>query len=149
MPTSIMLFGLMKFLDRQDELTRLDRFAAGEEGGLAVVYGRRRVGKTRLLLEWVKKHGGLYTVADQSVAELQRRHFAEALAERLPGFAEVEYRDWRSLLSRVAREAPVAGWRGPLIFDASPWCRRAQPEWDMVKVPDRDECAGHSPESGL
>jgi AAA+ ATPase superfamily predicted ATPase len=127
-----MLFGIMKFVDRQDELARLDRFAAGEEGGLAVLYGRRRVGKTRLLLEWAAKHAGLYTVADQSVAELQRRYFAEALAERLPGFAEVEYRDWRSLLSRVAREAPVAGWRGPLIFDEFPYLALASPELPSV-----------------
>src|SRR6202035_720700 len=73
--------------------------------------------KTRLLLEWSRRHGGLYTVADQSAAEIQRRYFAEAVAERLPGFAEVEYRDWRTLLQRLAREAQAAGWRGPVIFD--------------------------------
>lgn len=93
----------MLFLDRQNELTRLRRVADSEESGLVVVYGRRRVGKTRLLLEWAKRHSGLYTVADQSAAELQRRYFAEAVGERLLGFAEVEYRDWRSLPSRRAR----------------------------------------------
>lgn len=122
----------MKFIDRQDELARLDRLAKAEEGGLVVVYGRRRVGKTRLLLEWAKKHSGLYTVADQSLAELQRRYFAEALEETLPGFAEVEYRDWRSLLARVAREAQPAGWRGPLIFDEFPYLALASPELPSV-----------------
>jgi AAA+ ATPase superfamily predicted ATPase len=132
MPESIILSCIMKFVDRQEELARLDRFAAGDEGGLAVVYGRRRVGKTRLLLEWEKKHGGLYTVADQSVAELQRRYFAEALDGVLPGFSEVEYRDWRSLLARVAREAQLAGWRGPLIFDEFPYLALASPELPSV-----------------
>jgi len=132
MPVSIILFRIMKFIDRQDELARLDRLAAAEEGGLAVVYGRRRVGKTRLLLEWAKKHGGLYTVADQSVAELQRWYLAEALDEFLPAFSEVEYRDWRSLLSRVAREARPAGWRGPLIFDEFPYLVLASPELPSV-----------------
>jgi AAA+ ATPase superfamily predicted ATPase len=122
----------MFFVNRQEELSRLDRVAASEEGGLAVVYGRRRVGKTRLLLEWAKKHQGIYTVADQSVAEIQRQYFAEALAVRLPGFAEVEYRDWRSLLSRVAREAQSAGWRGPLIFDELPYLVLASPELPSV-----------------
>jgi AAA+ ATPase superfamily predicted ATPase len=122
----------MKFLDRQNELARLDRIASSDEAGLAVVYGRRRVGKTRLLLEWTRKHGGLYTVADQSVAEIQRQYFAEAVAARLPGFAEVEYRDWRSLLSRLAREAQVAGWRGPLIFDELPYLVLASPELPSV-----------------
>jgi AAA+ ATPase superfamily predicted ATPase len=122
----------MFFVDRQEELARLDRLVASEEGGLAVVYGRRRVGKTRLLLEWAKAHGGLYTVADQSVAELQRRYFAEAAAVRLPGFADVEYRDWRSLLSRLAREAQIAGWRGPLILDELPYLVLASPELPSV-----------------
>lgn len=132
MPSSIMLLGIMLFLNRQEELARLERFAAREEGGLAVVYGRRRVGKTRLLLEWASRHVGLYTVADQSGAEIQRRYFAESVAERLPGFAEVEYRDWRSLLSRLAREAQVAGWRGPLIFDELPYLVLASPELPSV-----------------
>jgi uncharacterized protein len=132
MPARIMLPCIMKFIDRQDELERLDRLAAAEEGGLAVVYGRRRVGKTRLLLEWAKKHAGVYTVADQSVAELQRRYFAEAVAERLAGFAEVEYRDWRSLLNRAAREAQLAGWRGPLILDELPYLVLASPELPSV-----------------
>lgn len=127
-----MLSCIMFFLNRQSELARLDRVASSDEGGLVVVYGRRRVGKTRLLLEWGKKHGGLYTVADQSLAELQRQYFAEALAERLPGFAEVEYRDWRSLLSRAAREAQLAGWRGPLILDELPYLVLASPELPSV-----------------
>ncbi len=132
MPASIMLVRIMFFVNRQEELARLDRVAASEEGGLVVVYGRRRVGKTRLLLEWAKKHDGVYTVADQSVAELQRRYLAEAVAVRLPGFAEVEYRDWRSLLSRVAREAQLADWRGPLIFDELPYLVLASPELPSV-----------------
>lgn len=127
-----MLRCIMLFLNRQQELARLSRFAASEEGGLAVLYGRRRVGKTRLLLEWVKQHDGVYTVADQSVAELQRAYFAEAVGERLPGFAEVQYRDWRSLLSRLARDARLAGWRGPLILDELPYLVLASPELPSV-----------------
>ncbi len=102
----------MRFVDRNAELARLHRLAESPEGGLAVLYGRRRIGKTRLLLEWSARHGGLYWVADQSAAEIQRRYFAAAVAGRLPGFAEVEYRDWQSLLSRLAREAQAARWRG-------------------------------------
>ncbi|HEX4953458.1 MAG TPA: ATP-binding protein [Thermoanaerobaculia bacterium] len=122
----------MLFVNRQAELARLDRFAASAEGGLAVVYGRRRVGKTRLLLEWAGRHDGLYSVADQSLPELQRRYLAETVAQRLPGFAEVEYRDWRTLFTRLAREAHLAGWRGPLILDELPYLALASPELPSV-----------------
>ncbi len=105
-------------------MKRLDRLMASRDGGLVVVYGRRRIGKTRLLLEWSARHGGLYTVADQSAAQIQRRYFAEAVALRLPGFADVDYRDWRGLLARLAREASAAGLRGPFIFDELPYLSR-------------------------
>ncbi len=118
----------MKFIDRHEEMRRLNVLAEREEGGFAVLWGRRRVGKTRILLEWTASHGGLYTVADQSSAGLQRRYFAEAVAERLPGFADVEYRDWQSLLSRLSRDAAVAGWRGPIVFDELPYLVISSPE---------------------
>jgi AAA+ ATPase superfamily predicted ATPase len=118
----------MRFLDRFAEMDRLERLMQQAEGGLAVIYGRRRIGKTRLLLEWSRRHDGLYTVADQSAAGIQRRYFADAVATRLPGFADVEYRDWRTLLLRLAREAQVAGWRGPVIFDELPYLVTASPD---------------------
>ena len=127
-----MLFGIMKFVNRSAELARLDRLARSEEGGLAVVYGRRRIGKTRLLLEWVRRHGGLYTVADLSASEIQRRYFAEAVAGRLPGFADVAYPDWRTLLARLAREAKAAEWRGPVVFDELPYLVLGSPDLPSI-----------------
>lgn len=132
MRRSIMLASIMKFLNRTEELERLDRLATREGGGLAVVYGRRRIGKTRLLLEWSKRHGGLYTVADQSSAEVQRRYFAQAVAERLPGFGDVDYPDWRTLLTRLARDAEAASWRGPLVIDELPYLVNVSPELPSV-----------------
>jgi hypothetical protein len=44
----------MKFIDRQAEMQRLDALAGKADGGLVVVWGRRRLGKTRLLLGEVK-----------------------------------------------------------------------------------------------
>ena len=110
----------MRFLNRVSELERLDGLVA-RGSGFAAVYGRRRIGKTRLLVEWCQRHGGVYTVADQSAPEVQRRYFAEAIATRLPGFDDVTYRDWRVLLSRLSREARIAGWRGPLVLDELPY----------------------------
>lgn len=122
-----MLVG-MKFLDRQDELARLDRMLSGSEGRLAVLHGRRRVGKTRLLVEWVTRHGGVYTVADQSSPDVQRRYFAESLSAVFPGFAEVDYPDWASLLTRLTREARAARWAGPLVIDELPYLALGSPE---------------------
>jgi uncharacterized protein len=118
----------MKFLDRHPELERLDALARGRDARLAVVFGRRRVGKTRLLLEWVERHGGLYTVADQSAPELQRSYLATSLSRVFPGFDEVEYRDWTTLFTRLGREAARAKWQGPLVLDELPYLALGAPE---------------------
>jgi uncharacterized protein len=122
----------MKFLNRTDEISRLDGLLALPEGGLGVVYGRRRIGKTRLLLEWCRKHEGIYWVADDSGSTILRRFFAMTLAERFSGFADVEYPDWGSLLSRIAKEAAAEHWRGPLVIDELPYVVSSSPELPSI-----------------
>ncbi|MCZ0942126.1 MAG: ATP-binding protein [Gammaproteobacteria bacterium] len=121
----------MDFLDRQDELRRLDN-ALRRPGGFAVIWGRRRVGKSRLLLEWSKDRDGLYAVADQSAAPVQRRYMAEAVRERFPSFADVEYPDWRTFFERLANEARSANWQGPFIIDELPYLIVADPSITAV-----------------
>jgi hypothetical protein len=122
----------VRFFDREDEMDRLDRLVARSGVGLAVLYGRRRVGKTRLLVEWCRKHRGVYTVSDQSSADVQRRYLAAAVAERLPGFADVEYGDWSALFARLAKEARSARWRGPIVLDELPYLIVSSPELPSV-----------------
>ena len=118
----------MKFIDREEEMRRLLSLSTREGGGLVVLWGRRRVGKTRLMLEWVRRAKGLYTLADQSAGSVQRRYFADSLSSVLDGFAESEYPDWRTLLRALARQAGHAGWRGPLVIDELPYLVAASPE---------------------
>ena len=117
----------MRFLNRKAESGRLDALVARRAAGLVAVWGRRRVGKTRLLTEWCGRHGGVYTVADQSAEAVQRRYFAEAVAARLPHFDEAEYSGWLPLLRRLSRDARAANWRGPLVFDEFPYLVAAAP----------------------
>ena len=116
----------MRFLDRNDEMRRLDGVLS-RSGAFAVLWGRRRVGKSRLLIEWSRRHGGLYAVADQSAPPVQRRYLAGAVAERFPGFADVEYPDWRSFLARLSAEAGRIGWPGPFVLDELPYLLAADP----------------------
>lgn len=122
----------MKFLDRDHELSRLERLGARGSGGFAVLVGRRRIGKTRLLLEWVRHAGGLYSVADESAPEVQRRYLAQAIAGRFPDFAAVEYPDWAALLARLAKDARAAAWRGPFVIDELPYLVAAAPELPSI-----------------
>lgn len=59
----------LSFVNRRQELKELD--AAAAAGGLLVIFGRRRVGKTRLLANWLGHHKGLYSQAIESSREIQ------------------------------------------------------------------------------
>ncbi len=122
----------MRFIGRERELTRLDRVAKATSGGLVVIWGRRRVGKTRLLLEWVRRHHGVYWVADESAMALQIRNFAKALEARLPGFGQVEYPHWTVFFSHLAKQAKQANFRGPIVIDELPYLIETSPEFASV-----------------
>jgi AAA+ ATPase superfamily predicted ATPase len=121
----------MDFLNRTNELDRLNS-SLTLKGGLVVMWGRRRVGKTRLLLEWARKNHGVYIVADQSSAQIQRSYCAQALDQQFPGFSSVDYPTWAALLERVARDARGQDWEGPLIFDELPYFVHSSPELPSV-----------------
>ena len=45
----------MSFIDRKRELHALGKFWKAKEAQLIVLYGRRRIGKTELIKEFIKK----------------------------------------------------------------------------------------------
>ncbi|MEO9159861.1 MAG: ATP-binding protein [Kofleriaceae bacterium] len=120
----------MLFLDRRRELAVLRSLP--HDGGFAVVWGRRRLGKTRLLLEWCEREAGVYTVADQSGPDVQRAYFARAISEALPTFADVTYPDWGSLFARLASDALARGFKGPIVIDELPFLVATSPELPSV-----------------
>lgn len=96
----------LAFLDRTDELARLRALFHRRDRAVAVLYGRRRCGKSRLLLEALPSRHGIYYVADDRESPLQRAALAAEIARRRPGFDRVTYPDWDALLARAWQEAP-------------------------------------------
>jgi len=131
----------VNFVNRHEEMERLERVAQRDEAALVVVWGRRRLGKSRLLAEWCARHGGTYWVADESAGTIQRQYFAEEIDAIFPGFASVVYPDWTALFSRLSSEARQVGWRGPLIIDEFPYLVSAARELPSIlqKWVDREK----------
>lgn len=96
----------LPFLDRAEENARLGSFLRRAEGGLAVLYGRRRCGKSRLLHEALRGRPSVYYVGDDREGVLQRAALAVEIGRLVPGFADVRYPDWEALLTRWWRDAP-------------------------------------------
>ncbi|MGH9335377.1 MAG: ATP-binding protein, partial [Vicinamibacteria bacterium] len=84
----------LHFLDREEERSRLERLFARRQGSLAVLYGRRRSGKSRLIREAVLAEGSVLYVGDERESALQRVSLAREIERGIPGFAGVSYPDW-------------------------------------------------------
>jgi AAA+ ATPase superfamily predicted ATPase len=87
-----------RFVDRREELEFLEEVVSRGAAQLVLVYGRRRVGKTRLLLEFLRGRKGLYFYvprggAETVLAELSRSVEGEFFKGfRFPSFpAFLEY----------------------------------------------------------
>jgi AAA+ ATPase superfamily predicted ATPase len=88
----------MEFVNRDAELRELD--AAGRHGGLLVVFGRRRVGKTRLLRRWLQARDGLYSQAIEAQRDLQIQQVFADLCPQLE--TQLIPKTWPELLEILA-----------------------------------------------
>lgn len=115
----------LKFLDREDEKKRISGVLSKREGTFCCLYGRRRCGKSRLLLETLPPKKAVYFVGDEREATLQRDALASAVSVVMPGFDQVTYPDWSSLLSRWWSDAPPGS---VLVLDEFPYLAKSGPE---------------------
>ena len=90
----------MKFVDRIDETARLKDALAGEKSSLVVIYGRRRLGKSKLIKR-VLSDKDVYFLADRSEGQHQRILLAKVIAQVFPDFDKLTYPDWESIFRAV------------------------------------------------
>jgi len=114
----------MHFLDRADEQKRLTRALKADGGALAVVYGRRRCGKSTLIQRAVGSDD-VYYLADQKEPALQIKDLAAEIDRIVPGFSSATYPTWDSLLRSLDNQLER---RISLCFDEVPYLVQLSPE---------------------
>ncbi len=118
----------LPFLNRIDEQKRLARALGANGGALAVVYGRRRCGKSTLI-QRVVGNSGVYYLADQKEAALQLRDLAAEIDRLIPGFSSAAYSGWDALLSNLNSRLnkPIS-----LFLDEVPYLVQLSPELPSI-----------------
>ena len=116
----------MKFFGREKELLALER-EYSRDGGFVVIYGRRRIGKTTLIKQFIKGKTAFYFLATKEVESQSMKRFAGVIA-RTTGNTVLQkavFSDWLDLFQTVADYKP--GEKKVLVIDEFPY---------LVKVND-------------
>src|SRR4051812_30501141 len=110
------------FVGRGAELAALERHYKAPRSGLIPVYGRRRVGKTELLLHFTSRKPTVYFTASDKLRTPQIIDFVRAAADWLamPHLAEAAPATWEAALKLVVGSAP-AGRKLVLVLDEFQW----------------------------
>ena len=61
----------LPFVNRTAELQRIQRALSGRSDAFVCIYGRRRLGKSRVILESIAKRSAVYYVGDDRDAAVQ------------------------------------------------------------------------------
>ena len=117
------------FVDREQELAFLSSLLKRQHPGpaqLVLLYGRRRVGKTSLLLHWVQQSGlpSTYWAAEKETAPLQRRKLFAALLG-LPASRAPVLVSWDETWEAVAQF--LGNQRRILVLDELPYAAESDP----------------------
>ena len=116
----------MKFLGREKEILDLEKEYA-RDGGFVVIYGRRRIGKTTLIKQFIKSKTAFYFLATKEVESQSMKRFAGVIA-RTTGNSVLQkaaFSDWLDLFQAVADYKPNE--KKVLVIDEFPY---------LVKVND-------------
>jgi AAA+ ATPase superfamily predicted ATPase len=121
------------FVGRRSELAVLEDAWRSRSSAFIPVYGRRRVGKSELILRFLRNKPAIYHVGKVAPAGPQLREFLEEAGRVLgdPVIASLPAESWRTSLQLV-----VDRWRRPgklvIALDEFQWTAAASPELPSV-----------------
>ncbi|MFT4304787.1 MAG: ATP-binding protein [Candidatus Woesearchaeota archaeon] len=107
----------MDFKNRKKELNLLNELYKQDSSKLIIFYGRRRVGKSELLNQFIKKNNGIYLLFNQESLKDQLRHISNQLAIQFnDDFLKVNpFSNFESLLVYLSK------YDLPIVFDEFPY----------------------------
>ncbi len=121
----------MKFIGRTAELQRLeDEYK--KDSSMVVIYGRRRVGKTTLIKEFIKGKTAFYYLASKEVETLCKKRFSNVLARGMQNslISQARYDDWETLFQLVAEYKPNE--KKIIVIDEFPYLVKTNPAFPSI-----------------
>ena len=112
------------FVGREQELNTLEQLYATDKFQFAVIYGRRRVGKTALINEFTKDKDTIFFTGVETNAKQNLENFSNAIMEYATGImANSSFASFQSALEYVFELAKSK--RIVLVIDEYPYVARS------------------------
>jgi len=121
----------MKFIGRQSEFDRLES-EYQNDSSMVVIYGRRRVGKTTLIKQFIKGKNAFYYLASKEVESLCLKRFSDVLARTTGNtmLNRVSYDDWNTLFEIIADYKPTE--KKVIVIDEFPYLVKTNPAFPSI-----------------
>ena len=114
------------FIGRTVEMSELNRLYGTGSFEMPVIYGRRRVGKTRLITEFIQGKKAIYFQARRTNAEANLHGFSQAILAGSVGVAGVSFRSFDEAFDALATMARTE--RLIVVIDEYPYLAQSNPE---------------------
>ncbi len=113
------------FIGRERELKKLNRMYQSGRLEVAIVYGRRRVGKTTLINEFCKNKKSIFYAAQENSAEQNLSTLSDAIGQALSGesAAGMRYRSFADAFRKIGEMAKAE--RIVWVIDEYPYLAQA------------------------
>lgn len=119
------------FIDRKDYLERVENALRREKPQFIVIYGRRRIGKSKLIkevMDWQRRD--IYFLSDQTNEANQRMLFAKTVTlGGIEDFDKVTYPDWETVLRALNRQVAE---KSTICLDEFPYLVKSCPSLPSV-----------------
>lgn len=112
------------FIGRENELNTLNRLYSSDKFEFAVIYGRRRVGKTALINEFVKGKDNIFFTGVETNEKQNLDNFSRSIMEYNTGLAMgVSFNNFQMALEHIFELAKIK--RIVFVIDEYPYVARA------------------------
>ncbi len=121
----------MKFIGRKEELSKLEA-EYKRDGGFVVIYGRRRVGKTTLIKEFLKRKNSFYFLATEELESQSMKRLAGVIARstKNPILQRAAFSDWMDLFQLIVEYKPDE--KKVLVIDEFPYLVKTNPAFPSI-----------------
>ena len=110
------------FIGRERELQSLETVYAKEGFGMTVIYGRRRVGKSTLITEFIKEKKAIFYTATKVGADRNLELFAKQVLDVVdPDYSGVAFSSLENVLDILTKRTSVSDAKVILVIDELPY----------------------------